>query len=133
MIKFYCVHIQSVGCIFGELLTKDAILQGKGELDQIQKTFALLGTPTDESWPEFKFLPSTGTFKWKNRDSIELSKKFQINSFSSTGQTYLDPNGFDLLSRLLTLNPKNRISAEDALKHAYFSDGVKMQTPNFFE
>jgi cell division cycle 2-like protein len=107
-------------------------LQGKGEIDQIQKIFALMGTPTNESWPEFSSLPSTGTFKWKNRDSGELSKKFQINSFSSTGQTYLDPNGFHLLSKLLSLNPKSRISAEEALKHAYFSDGVKMQVPSFF-
>jgi cell division cycle 2-like protein len=92
-----------------------------------------MGTPTDESWPEFSSLPSSGTFKWKSRDSNELDKKFQINSFSSTGQTYLDPNGFDLLRKLLTLNPKNRITADDALKHAYFNDGVKMQVPNFFD
>ncbi|KAL7509747.1 hypothetical protein ACHAXN_008919 [Cyclotella atomus] len=127
------IDLWSVGCIFGELLIKDAILQGKGELDQIQKTFSLMGTPTDETWPEFASLPSSGTFKWKSRDSNEFGKKFQINSFSSTGQTYLDPTGFDLLSKLLTLNPKNRITASDALKHAYFSDGVKMQVPNFFD
>ena len=127
------IDMWSVGCIFGELLIKDAILQGKGELDQIQKVFALMGTPTDESWPEFTSLPSSGTFKWKSRESNEFSKKFQINSFSSTGQTYLDPNGFDLLSKLLTLNPSKRITADDALKHAYFGDGVKMQVPNFFD
>ncbi len=102
-------------------------MKGTGELDQIQKIFALRGTPSNESWPEFYFLPSAGTFKWKSRDGSDLGKKFRVNSFSATGQTYLDSNGFDLLTQLLTLNPRNRISAEDALKHEYFSEGVKMQ------
>lgn len=111
---------------------KDAIMKGTGELDQIQKIFKLLGTPTDEDWPEFSTLPTAGTFKWKNRDGSGLSRAFLVNSFSATGQSYLDPNGFDLLSQLLTLNPKRRISAEDALEHAYFKEGVNMQRPQFF-
>ena len=127
------IDLWSIGCIFGELLVKDAIIKGSGELDQIQKTFALMGTPTDEDWPEFASLPSAGTFKWKNRDGAELGRKFSPGSFSATGQTYLDPNGFDLLCKLLTLNPKQRISAENALAHAYFKNGVKMQVPEFFQ
>lgn len=125
-------HFCSIGCIFGELLIKDAIMKGTGELDQIQKIFALRGTPSEESWPAFYSLPSSGTFKWKGRDGLELGRKFQVNSFSATGQTYLDSNGFDLLTQLLTLNPQNRISAADALNHTYFSEGVKMQVPEFF-
>mmetsp|Transcript_42352 Transcript_42352/g.90093 ORF Transcript_42352/g.90093 Transcript_42352/m.90093 type:complete len:157 (+) Transcript_42352:859-1329(+) len=125
------IDIWSIGCIFGELLVKDAIMKGTGELDQIQKIFKLLGTPTDADWPEFSALPSAGTFKWKNKDGSELGRRFLVNSFSATGQSYLDPNGFDLLSKLLTLNPHMRISAEDALSHSYFEDGVKMQVPEF--
>uniref|UniRef100_A0A7S4R196 Cyclin-dependent kinase 2 homolog n=4 Tax=Ditylum brightwellii TaxID=49249 RepID=A0A7S4R196_9STRA len=45
------VDMWSVGCIFGELLTKEAMLQGRGELDQIDKIFKLFGCPTDDSWP----------------------------------------------------------------------------------
>jgi len=77
-------------------------------------------------------LPTAGTFKWKNKDGSGLGQQFLVNSFSATGQSYLDPTGFDLLSKLLTLNPKERISAEDALQHSYFKDGVKMQVPEFF-
>lgn len=126
------IDMWSMGCIFGELLIKDAIMKGNGELDQIQKIFKLLGTPTEADWPEFSALPNSGTFRWKNEDMSELGRRFSVNSFSATGQSYLDPNGFDLLRRLLALNPRKRISAEDALNHAYFKDGVKMQVPQFF-
>ena len=101
------------------------------ELDQIQKIFKLLGTPTDADWPEFVALPSAGTFKWKNKNRSDLRQKLLVNSFSATGQTYLDPNGFDLLTKLLMLNPRKRINAGDALGHSYFKDGVKMQIPKF--
>ena len=128
------IDIWSIGCIFGELLIKDAIMKGQGELDQIQKVFKLLGTPSDEEWPEFSSLPSAGTFKWQKKDGCELGKQFMVNSFSASGQSYLSPSGFDLLSKLLTLNPKKRTSAADALNHSYFLDekGVKMQAPQFF-
>ncbi|KAL7536434.1 hypothetical protein ACHAXR_009917 [Thalassiosira sp. AJA248-18] len=126
------IDMWSIGCIFGELLIKDAIIKGTGELDQIQKTFKLLGTPTDADWPEFSSLPSAGTFKWKNIDGSVLGRQFLVNSFSATGQSYLDPSGFDLLSKLLSLNPRKRISAEEALKHSYFTGGVKKQVPQFF-
>jgi cell division cycle 2-like protein len=40
----------SLGCIMGELLGKDPLFQGKTEIDQIDKIFRLLGTPSDKIW-----------------------------------------------------------------------------------
>jgi cell division cycle 2-like len=125
------VDMWSIGCIMGELITKDAILQGQGELDQADKIFRLVGAVTPENWPDFQRLPSSGIFGWKcNKRGGELATQFPINS-SLGGNTFLDGNGFDLLSRLLTLDPKQRIDANDALNHPYFKEGVARQTPNF--
>jgi cell division cycle 2-like protein len=126
------VDIWSIGCIFGELIIKDAIMQGQGELDQIDKIFKLVGIPTDESWPDFSKLPSSGIFRWKSlKGGSELASKFPVNS-PSGGQAFLDGNGFDLLTKLLTLNPKKRITAEQALNHPYFKEGVEKQMPTFY-
>jgi len=124
------VDMWSIGCIFGEILKKEAILQGQGELDQIDLIFKLLGVPNESTWPEFKSLPNANLLRWKQKDKPTFEAKFPINSFSG-GQTYLDNNGFDLLKGLLTVNPKRRLNANQALNHDYFKFGVKRQTPRF--
>jgi cell division cycle 2-like protein len=107
------------------------MIQGQGELDQIDKIFKLIGSPNDDTWTDFHTLPNTSILRWKNKGRPKIYETFPINSFVG-GQSYLDSNGFNLLQRLLTLDPKKRISAEDALNHAYFSEGVEMRTPSFF-
>jgi len=126
------VDVWSIGCIFGELLKKEAMMQGQGELDQIDKIFKMIGSPNEETWPDFASLPNTSILRWKNKESPKIFKAFPVNSFSAgQSQSYLDPNGFDLLQRLLMLDPKKRISAGDALNHAYFREGVEMKIPRF--
>ena len=125
------VDIWSVGCILGELITKDAIMQGQGELDQIDKIFKLVGTPNKSNWADFDELPNAGILRWKSlSDESELARRFPVNS-PVGGQTFLDANGFDLLAKLLTLDPKKRMSANDAVQHKYFTEGVAKTTPRF--
>ena len=127
------VDMWSIGCIFGELIRKDAPLKGEGELDQIDQIFSLVGVPNAESWPSFEKLPSSRLMRWKPRkEEILLPQMFPINSPLSTNQTFLDPNGYDLLERLLTLDPERRMKAGEALDHPYLREGVKPRTPRFF-
>lgn len=126
------VDMWSLGCIFGELICQDAIMQGQGELDQIDKIFTMVGGPTEEKWPDFSKLPGASIFRWKSTQEIELPKRFPVNAPPHFRQSFLDGNGFDLLSRLLTLDPSKRISAQEALDHPYFSSGVCPELPAFF-
>jgi cell division cycle 2-like len=129
------IDMWSIGCIFGELIQQEAIMKGQGELDQIDKIFGMVGAPTDETWPDFGRLPSATMFRWRSAptDKVKLRELFPINPPPHFKHTFLDGNGFDLLSKLLTLDPKKRLSAKDALEHTYFSKGVAPSLPNFFD
>lgn len=50
------VDLFSVGCLFAELLRGTPLLPGRGELDQLGRTFALLGTPSEKTWPGIRSL-----------------------------------------------------------------------------
>ena len=126
------VDMWSAGCILGEIITKEAIMQGQGELDQIDKIFKLVGAPNENNWPNFDKLPSAGILRWKSlKDASELARRFPVNS-PAGGQTFLDGNGFDLLCKLLTLDPEKRITADEALEHKYFTEGVAKAAPKFY-
>lgn len=46
------VDIWACGCIFAELHTRRALFEGKYERDQLARIFDVMGTPSDEEWPE---------------------------------------------------------------------------------
>lgn len=50
------IDMWSLGCIMAELLSRKVLFNGQSEIEQVNKIFTLLGTPTDESWPGHKKL-----------------------------------------------------------------------------
>lgn len=107
------IDMWSLGCIFAELVTKNALFTGDSELDQIFKIFKVFGTPTEQDWPGFKSL--------KNFQS-QLPNFPKTPLSSIIGPKYLDHVGVDLMERMLTYDPLKRISAKSALEHPYFED-----------
>ena len=130
------IDMWSIGCIFGELIRQEAMMQGQGELDQIDKIFEMVGPPSESNWPTFQTLPNAKIFRWRSTEGekdVLLAQKFPINTPPHFKQTFLDGNGYDLLHKLLTLDPSQRITASDALQHPYFTQGVKPIRPSFFD
>lgn len=126
------VDMWATGCIFGELIAKDCVLQGEGELDQLDQIFTLLGAPNETNWPGYKKLPHSGILRWKGNKDSTLSKRFPVARPVSSKQAFLDARGFQMLECMLKLDPSQRISASEALEHAYFRDGVPPTMPRFF-
>ncbi|XP_024634107.1 cyclin-dependent kinase G-2 isoform X1 [Medicago truncatula] len=113
------IDMWSLGCIMAELLSKEPLFNGRNEFDQLNKIFRILGTPNETIWPGFSKLPLVKVNYVKQQYNL-LRKKFPATSF--TGSPVLSDSGFDLLSKLLTYDPEKRITAEDALNHAWFRE-----------
>jgi serine/threonine protein kinase len=87
------------------------LFAGDSEIDQIFKIFRVLGTPKEANWPGVTSLPDfKPTFpKW---NPTSLAKHLPN----------LDSAGIDLISKMITYDPNQRISAREALEHVRLSD-----------
>ncbi|XP_031490250.1 cyclin-dependent kinase C-2-like isoform X2 [Nymphaea colorata] len=104
------VDMWSVGCIFAELLNGKPILPGKNEPEQLNKIFELCGSPDEVNWPGVSKIPWYNNFKPSRPMKRRLRDVFK----------HFDRHALELLERMLTLDPSQRISAKDALDAEYF-------------
>ena len=96
-----------------ELLLRRPWLPGTSDLAQLGLIFGALGTPAPGEWPAAPSLP--GYVAFAPRPRPDLAAAFP----PGTGGDALD-----LLARLCALDPAARPTAEEALKHRYFTGGV---------
>lgn len=101
------IDMWSAGCVFGEMLFGKPLFSEDSEMKQIAAICRSCGTPTEETWPGWTHGKPFGKMEVYSR---KLRSKF----------ANLDQTAFDLLDRLLIMNPDKRISAEEALDHDYF-------------
>ena len=104
----------SMGTVIAELATGLPLLPGDSEIGQLNKTFQLLGTPTEESWPGISRLPHwMAEFpKWKPAEG-ELDAR--LAPLEGSG-------GVDLVRRLMAHDPRRRLTLHDAMAHPFFAD-----------
>ncbi|KAI9366223.1 serine/threonine-protein kinase pef1 [Pilaira anomala] len=105
------IDIWSAGCIMAEMYTGRPLFPGTNNEDQLQKIFRLLGTPNEQTWPNITQFP-----EYKQPQVI-----YPIQHISQI-LTNIDSCGLDLLGRMLQYQPQMRLSAKDALNHAYFNE-----------
>ncbi|KAJ5078339.1 cyclin-dependent kinase 10 [Anaeramoeba ignava] len=114
------IDMWSVGCIFAELIQNRELFHGipakNGgfEEDQIRKIINILGIPSTK-WPECVKLPYYRHIsQWEPQSNqMNLAQELRIESGTTK---------YNLISRMLKYDPKERITALDALKHTYFNE-----------
>lgn len=110
------VDLWSVGCILGELIGRAPIFRGNDFLDQIRSICAVLGTPTVD---ELSFIPATNQAA---RDFIQVRFPGLPKQSWQTVYPAASPEQCDLLDKILCFDPNSRLTALDALHHAYLAD-----------
>ncbi|KAJ7047941.1 Pkinase-domain-containing protein [Mycena alexandri] len=105
------VDMWGIGCVLGEMFVRRPILPGTSDLDQLERIWSLCGSPNQHSWPNFDALPGCEGFQ---RFHNPLPRKLK------TIYEHIGKETCDLMDRLLTCNPRQRITAAQALDHDYF-------------
>ena len=122
------VDMWSVGCIFGELLMREPLFQGKNEVQEITKIFELCGMPTDDSWPGFRRLPHARALRIPRHAPSSVA----MGSVIRAKFPLLTKAGCDLLGDLLSLDPTRRPSASEMLEHEYFRQDPRPKQESMF-
>jgi cyclin-dependent kinase 12/13 len=104
------VDVWSCGCILAELFIKKPIFQAQTEIDQLEKISKICGSPKPTVWPDVCDLPL-------------YEQAFQLKQYERRlRQEYaaLPDDALDLLDKMLTLDPNQRLTCDKAMHHRWF-------------
>jgi len=123
------IDIWAIGCIFAELLTSEPIFHCRQEdiktsnpyhRDQLDRIFNVMGFPLDKEWEDIRKMPEHATlmkdFKGTNYANCNLTKYMERHRIKP------DSRAFQLLSKLLIMDPTKRITSEQAMQDEYFKE-----------
>lgn len=109
------IDLWACGAIMAELYSFRPLFPGSSEPDEIFKICAILGTPTSRTWPEGLKLASAMNFRFPR--------------FVRTPLSQLIPNasreGLQLMSDMMSYDPKKRPTAAQALQYPYFTNHLR--------
>lgn len=111
------VDIWSIGCVFAELMLRVPYLASETEIGQISVVCQAIGTPTEENWPGVTKLPE---YTVPEPHTPVYGRDHYLARFGTAGQ-----DGVDLLMRMLALDPRHRITAQEVLEHPWWSSEPK--------
>lgn len=111
------LDLWAAGCVVAEVVAGNPYpsLFDSGPLGSdlalIQSIFKTLGTPTDESWPEAR------TFSdWGKMAFYEYPRKSWVGILPNASD-----DARDFVGKLVTYESGDRLTAEEALRHPFFS------------
>jgi cyclin-dependent kinase 7 len=111
------VDVWSCGAVIAELFTRQALFQGRGELDMLMRIFEKRGTPNEDVWKDVSSLPSYVEFS--HHPAVPMA---QVVPAASS-------HACNFLEQLLSLDPKKRPSADMALQHSFFTASLESCEP----
>ncbi|QPG75360.1 Mitogen-activated protein kinase slt2/MPK1 [Brettanomyces nanus] len=104
------IDMWSVGCVLAELLGGATIFKGKDYVDQLNQVLRVLGTPDEKTVESIKSPRARAYIR-----SLPYMPRIPFETLYPNAS----PLALDLLGKMLTLDPQQRISVDQALEHPY--------------
>lgn len=130
------VDMWSAGATIYYFLTGCHLLPGDSEIDQLFRTFRLLGTPGEDEWPGVTSLaawPGTPPAWARPQPSPWVMRRKELDNAAPAYPTRAKSTEIDavldLILRLLAYNPADRPTAQAALEHPFFAQDLAAKTP----
>ena len=108
----FASDIWSLGAVISELIMLGPLFPGNNDLDQMYRVFQVMGSPTPATWPGVEELPDYSKVSFPDFGPLNLHIILPQGNYSDVEF---------LSSKFLRLNPKERISAEEALESSHFA------------
>ncbi|GAU14553.1 hypothetical protein TSUD_96170 [Trifolium subterraneum] len=105
------IDVWSVGCIFMELMDRKPLFPGRDHVHQLRLLMELIGTPTEAD---------LGFLNENAKRYIRQLPPYHRQSFLEKFP-HVHPEAIDLVEKMLTFDPRKRITVEDALAHPYLT------------
>ncbi|XP_077988685.1 uncharacterized protein LOC144443179 [Glandiceps talaboti] len=103
------IDMWSCGCILAEMLQGKPIFPGANEAEQISLILEAVPVPQDDIDKVFDLVPKNLLKNYHGQPKNPLRERFPN----------IDKDALNLLECLLTFDPRDRITAEEALMHPY--------------
>ncbi|CAF0730753.1 unnamed protein product [Rotaria sordida] len=116
------IDIWSVGCIMAELILLKPLFSGKVTINQLNRIFDIIGTPDSKTLQEI-CIPEASAYISRMRPKPKTNFNelfgFKYDPLTETSISGVSPEGVDLLDQLLSFDPRQRPTVEQALSHPF--------------
>jgi serine/threonine protein kinase len=111
------VDIWSVGCILAELIGRKPLFPGRDSFHQMNLIVSVIGTPPPAAYQK-------GGRGRRDQDAHDFMRNLPRKAKVPFTQLYphANPLACDLLEKMLTFDPDQRITVEQALHHRYLEE-----------
>ncbi|KAF9392904.1 Cyclin-dependent kinase 20 [Podila verticillata] len=118
------VDIWSAGVLFAEMFLGRTLFEADSDIGQVCSIVKVLGTPTEENWPEYSTMPDYGKLLFKSLDTTPLATILRPRpetsitvTDNSEPPTLITETAFELIERMIVYSGRGRISAKEALAY----------------